>query len=209
MCIRDRRKTIEVAPVNTAATTLNTSETVYDVGGRVSKTCSYPAGGSCTGTTNTHHTDVAASDYDGLGRPLVKKTYDRSTGSDVLKVTTTTTYNLDSTPHTLAESGDTLTYDYDLRGRPSDLKRGSTVLTAWTYTPGTGTLASRTDGSMGTTSFTYDWAKRATVITPPSTYTSGTITRTYRDDGSLASQAFPSSITETLAYDAAKRPLSS
>jgi uncharacterized protein RhaS with RHS repeats len=32
--------------------------------------------------------------------------------------------------------------------------------------------------------------------------------RSYRLDGLLASQAFPSSITETLAYDAAKRPVS-
>jgi RHS repeat-associated protein len=37
---------------------------------------------------------------------------------------------------------------------------------------------------------------------------SGNVTRTYRLDGLLASQSFPSSITETLAYDAAKRPVS-
>jgi YD repeat-containing protein len=36
----------------------------------------------------------------------------------------------------------------------------------------------------------------------------GVVTRSYRLDGLLASQSFPASITETLGYDAAKRPTS-
>jgi hypothetical protein len=47
---------------------------------------------------------------------------------------------------------------------------------------------------------------RQTVIDPPDSYVSGTVTRTYRLDGLLATQSFPSSITESLGYDAIKRP---
>jgi RHS repeat-associated protein len=97
---------------------------------------------------------------------------------------------------------------YDPAGRTSQLKRGATVLTAYTYTIDTNLIATRTDGTQGTVAFTWDWAGRQTVIDPPDTYVAGTVTRSYRLDGLLASQSFPSSITETLAYDAAKRPTS-
>jgi hypothetical protein len=80
----------------------------------------------------------------------------------------------------------------------SQFKRGATVLTGYTYTAGTSTIATRTDGTQGATAFTYDWARRQTVIDPPDAFVSGTVTRTYRLDGLLASQSFPSAITETL-----------
>lgn len=99
-------------------------------------------------------------------------------------------------------------YVYDTAGRLSQFKTGSTVLTAYTYTAGTSTIATRTDGTQGATAFTYDWARRQTVIDPPDAFVAGSVTRTYRLDGLLATQAFPASITETLAYDAAKRPVS-
>ncbi|MGH9887002.1 MAG: hypothetical protein ACREBE_15865, partial [bacterium] len=125
-----------------------------------------------------------------------------------LKFTKTLTWNVDGSPAAVAEGSNTLTSVYGSAGRVSQLKRGATVLTAYTYTPGTSTIASRTDGTQGTVTFTYDWARRQTVIDPPDTYVAGTVIRAYRLDGLLASQSFPSSITETLAYDAAKRPTS-
>jgi len=198
------RQTVSVPPVNQSAAVLNTSETVFDTGGRIAKTCTYPAGQSCTSTTNTRHTDLT---YDGLGRVLSSKVYDRSTGSDVLKFTKAPTWNLDSTPATIAESGDTLSYFYDPAGRLQTFKRGSTTLTTYAYNAATGTLASRTDGTIGTTTFgTYDWANRNIAMTTPTSFGSGTITRTFRLDGSVATQAFPNSVTETVSYDPAKRP---
>jgi RHS repeat-associated protein len=200
------RQTKTVPPVNTTATALDTTETVYQAGGRVDKTCTYSAGGSCT-STGARHTDLNLStSYDALGRILQTKVYDRATGSDVLKFTKTLTWNRDSTPNTVNESSDTLAYLYDPMGRLATFKRGATTLTAYTYNATTGTLASRTDGTVGTTTFGYDWAKRNTAITPPTTFVTGTISRTFRLDGNLASQAFPNGVTETLSYDAAKRP---
>jgi YD repeat-containing protein len=61
---------------------------------------------------------------------------------------------------------------------------------------------------MGATAFSHDWARRTTTINPPDSYVTGNVTRTYRLDGLLQSQSFPGSITETLAYDPAKRPVS-
>jgi RHS repeat-associated protein len=195
--------TTTVPPVtNAGAAALDTTKSVYETGGRLAQTCLFAAGADC-GATNSRHTDFL---YDALGRTLTSKTWDRGAGSDVLKFTKTITWNVDGTQATVAEGTDTLTFVYDNDGRPLQLKRGSTVLTAWAYTATTGTLASRTDGTLGTTSFLYDWAKRVTTITPPSGYVSGTIGRTYRLDGAMASQSFPNGLTETLSYDAAKRP---
>jgi RHS repeat-associated protein len=143
-------------------------------------------------------------------RILTQKTWDRgaSPAADSLKFTKTLTWTKDGSPATVAEGSTTLTYEYDTAGRPSAFKTGSTTLTGWTYTAGTSTVATRTDGTLGTTTFGYDWARRVTSITAPASFVSGTLSRTYRLDGLLASQAFPSSISETLAYDAAKRPVS-
>ncbi|HET9851991.1 MAG TPA: RHS repeat-associated core domain-containing protein [Candidatus Limnocylindrales bacterium] len=198
------RQTRTIPPVNQYVTALTTEETVYEDGGRVAKTCRYPAGTSC-GATNSRHVDFT---YDDLGRITEQKTYDRGAGSDTLKFTKTLTWNADGAPDTVNEGSDTLTYAYDTAGRLSQLKRGATVLTEYTYTPATSTIATRTDGTAGATTFSYDWARRSTTVDPPDTFVAGTVTRTYRLDGLLQSQSFPASITETLAYDAAKRPLS-
>jgi RHS repeat-associated protein len=198
------RQTTTIPPVNTAAVALTTEEVVYQPGGRIDKTCRYPAVTSC-GSTNSRHTDFT---YDNLGRVLTQKTYDRGAGSDTLKFTKTMTWNKDGSADTVNEGSDTLTYVYDNVGRLSQLKRGATVLTAYTYTANTGTIATRTDGTQGAVTFTYDWARRQTVIDPPDTYVAGTVTRSYRLDGLLSTQSFPSSLTETLAYDEAKRPTS-
>jgi len=196
------------SPDTTTVAKLDMNETVYDSGGRVTKTCVYPAYptlGSCTGTTTTRHTDMA---YDALGRNRTASVYDRTSGSDVLKFTRTQTWNKDSTIASVAESSDTLSYFYDPAGRLNAFKRGSTTLTAFVYNSTTGTLSTRTDGTLGTTTFGYDWAKRVTSVLMPSTYFSGTVTRTYRLDGTPLTQTFPSSLTETVAYDAVKRPTS-
>jgi hypothetical protein len=60
------RQTKQIPPVNVTAVALNTAETVYETGGRIDKVCSYPAGGSCASTTNTHWTDLV--DTPGSGR---------------------------------------------------------------------------------------------------------------------------------------------
>src|SRR5207247_3006063 len=44
------RQTVSVPSVNQSAVALNTSETVFETGGRIAKTCTYPAGQSCTST---------------------------------------------------------------------------------------------------------------------------------------------------------------
>jgi RHS repeat-associated protein len=162
-------------------------------------------------TTNTRRTDYA---YDGLGRVLSATTYDRATGADVWKDTSTTTYNLDGSAASvafddsvLAGTDDTLAFTYDGLGRADQITRGATVLTdhAWNDD---GTLASRVDGTLGTTTFAYDWAQRTTSVTPPTALFGATpVTRAYRLDGLLASQAFPNGLTETLAYDTVKRPV--
>jgi RHS repeat-associated protein len=198
------RQTKQIPPVNTTAVALNTSETVYELGGRVDKTCTYPAGGSCASTTNTRWTDLVS---DALGRTKTTQVYDRSTGSDVLNFTFTTTYNVDSTPTSMSDGTDTLTYVGDSAGRLDQLKRGSTVLTDYGYN-NDGTLGSRVDGTLATTSFQYDWAKRPSTVTLSSSIYSGSpVTFAYRLDGLLKSKALPGGTeTATLAYDAAKRP---
>jgi RHS repeat-associated protein len=201
------RQTKTIPPVNQSVAALTTSETVYESGGHIGETCQYPAGTSC-GSVNSRHLNFT---YDNLGRPLTKKTWDRAGAGDVLKFTKTLTWNADGSPASVSEASptnDTLTYVYDNAGRISQFKRGATVLTAYSYTPATSTIATRTDGTQGLIAFSYDWARRETIINPPDTYVTGNVTRTYRLDGLLATQTFPSSITETLAYDAVKRPVS-
>ncbi len=119
------RQTKTIPPDNTAAVDLTTEETVYEAGGRIAKTCRYPAGTSC-GSTNSRHTDFT---YDDLGRLTSQKTWDRAGGSDTLKFTKTLTWNPDGTPATVAEGSDSLAYLYDAAARLKEFKRGSTVLT--------------------------------------------------------------------------------
>ncbi len=193
-----------IAPVNTAVTPLSTEETVYETCGRVAQSCRYIAGGSC-GATNSRHVDFT---YDDLGRILTEKTWDRAGGSDTLKFTKTMTWNADGTPASVNEGSTTFNYVYDEAGRLKEFKNGATVLTSYTYTTSTNRIASRTLTGQGGTSFGYDWAGRVTSVDPPDSFVTGAVTRSYRLDGLLATQAFPSSLTETLAYDAAKRPTS-
>ena len=198
------RQTKQIAPVNSTAKALNTAEIVYEAGGRVDKTCTYPAAGSCTSTTDTRWTDLTS---DALGRTKTTQVYDRSSGSDVLAFTFTTPHNLDDSPASISDGTDTLSYVYDTAGRLDQLKRGTTVLTDYAYN-GDGTVASRTDGTLSSTSFGYDWAKRPSSVTVSSSIYSGSpVTFAYRLDGLLKSRALPGGTeTASLAYDAAKRP---
>jgi len=61
------RPTVTTPPVNVTAVALNLAETEYDAAGRVSKTCSYPADGSCAGSSNTR---TVTTTYDDLGQPV-------------------------------------------------------------------------------------------------------------------------------------------
>jgi RHS repeat-associated protein len=196
------RQTTTTPPVNQTNTALTTTEQVYDTGGHLTSTCRYPAGSACA-ATNSRHVDFT---YDALGRVLTGKTYDRAAGSDTLKFTKTLTWNADGSQASVNEGSQTFNWVYDTAGRLNQFKDGSTVKTAYTYNATTGTVATRTDGTMGTTSFDYDWANREKLITPPTSYTTSTVTRTYRLDGTLATQAFSGSVTESLSYDAVKRP---
>jgi RHS repeat-associated protein len=204
------RQILTIPPVNTTAVALTTEQVVYEPGGRIEKTCRYPAlvlpsVGACGDPASRQ----VKFTYDDLGRILTQETWDRGPSDpESLEFTKSLTWNADGSPATVAEGSDTLTYAYDTAGRVSQFKRGSTVLTSYTYTAATSTIATRTDGTQGATAFTHDWARRQTVIDPPDAFVTGTVTRTYRLDGTLATQAFPSAITETLAYDAVKRPTS-
>ena len=200
------RLTKTIPPVNATLTALDTSETVYEPGGYLDKTCTYPAGGSCSSTTNTHWTDVVS---DKLGRTKQTIVKDRTSGSDVTKFTFTTAFNLDGSPASVTDGTDILTYLYDAAGRLDLLKRGSTVLTDLDYTAD-GLVSARQDGSLAKPSaISYDWAKRPTSIPLSSSVASGSIGLSYRLDGLLASRALPGGTeTATLAYDPAKRPVS-
>jgi len=61
-------------------------------------------------------------------------------------------------------------------------------------------------GTTYTTTFGYDWAKRPASVASPSVF-SGSATTTYRLDGLLATRSTPNGETLTLAYDAARRPV--
>jgi RHS repeat-associated protein len=199
------RQTRTIPPVNTLTSALNTSETVYEAGGRVARTCSYPAGSSCTGTTGTRTTTPG---YDALGRTT--STVVTRTGLPTL--TTTTTYARDGQVESTGDgSSDTLTTTYDTSGRPLTLYRVSgQPLTALTYNPD-GTVATRTDryadGTTGTTTFGHDWAGRVTSASSTA-IASESVGTAWRLDGLLASRTYPTTPAETLAlaYDDARRP---
>jgi hypothetical protein len=195
------RQIAEIPPVNESGTPLNTSAWVYEPGGRLDMTCSYPAGGSCSGTTNTHKTDLT---YDKAGRPKTEAT--SANGS--LAITVTTAYGLHGQPLTIGDGTDTLTSVYDPYGRLDQLKRSSTVLTDYAYNAD-GTIASRIDGTLAATSFGYDWAKRPISTTLSSTiYAGNPLTSSYRLDGLLDRVTLPTGPQSyTLGYDAARRPI--
>ena len=203
----------EIPPVNVSATALSTTYHEYDAGGRMTRTCTAADGTnpSCAGTGAPHTTYA----YDGVGRPTTTTIYSDATTT---KLTTTTAYNADGTTASTAFDGtgsaegtDTLSYTYDPMGRPDQTKRGSTVLTDNTWNPDD-TLASRIDGAagaVGTSSFTYDWAKRVATATLPSGWQTGGGAETfaYRADGLLAARTWNGTAYPlTFAYDAAKRP---
>ncbi len=148
--------------------------------------------------------------YDAVGRALSAKVYDVA---PTLRLSTTTTYlgdgsvaqvAFDGTGSVPSEGTDTLTYTYDSMGRPDQTKRGATVLTdnGWNVTD---TLASRADGTAGTSAFTYDWANRELTATSP--VATGTTTTAYRLDGLIATRTAGNAETATLTYDPVKRPI--
>ncbi len=202
------RPTTTVPPVPAgSATPLATSETVYEAGGRVAKTCAYPAALSCAGTTATR---TQTPTYDALGRVLTMTTTDN--GTTVPALTRTSTYNTDGSPASLSRGGDTVTFGYDDAGRQVSTSRGGNVLTGVEYDVD-GTILRRVDhyldgATTATTGFTYDWARRE-ITASNSAFASNAATAAYRLDGLLAARTYPTSPTEalSLAYDAAKRPL--
>jgi uncharacterized protein RhaS with RHS repeats len=163
------RQTTTVAPVNLGqasggATQLNTSETVYDPGGRVSEVCTYPAGQSCSYATNSSVLSTppaTGTGYDALGR-VISSTLTTNTTPAVPAQSTANAYNADGTLHTTAltagGAADTFAYAYDSLARVETVTRGSTVQTSFSYNSD-GTVATRTDGSwsgaLGTSSFGY------------------------------------------------------
>jgi YD repeat-containing protein len=70
-----------------------------------------------------------------------------------------------------------------------------------------GTLASRSDGTLGTSAFGYDWASRLTSMSSPAY--SGTLTFGWRLDGLLDGRQRPSGSggAASFSYDPAKRPV--
>jgi len=197
----------QVPPVNQTLTALDSRSWTYDVGGRLTTVCDYAAGGSCA--TASRHTDTT---YDGLGRVLTSRVY-AGAGTGSLKLGWTNTWNPDSSQATAAFDGggssegtDTLTYTYDGLGRPDQVKRGATVLTdnAWNAN---GSLASRIDGTLGSSTFAYDWAQRLTSTTSP--VYSGSQTFAWRLDGLMDSRQWASGSAgaASFTYDAANRPV--
>ena len=196
----------QAPPVNQTAAALSSRIWTYDVGGRLTSVCDFAAGGSCA--TATRHTDFT---YDNLGRELTRTAYAGS-GTSTPKLTWTNTWNADGTQATIAFDGtasaegtDSLTFTYDGLGRPDLVKRSSTVLTDYGWNAD-GTLATRADGTLGTATFSYDWADRLATMSSP--LWSGPLTWGYRLDGLLDTRQWPagSSGQATLTYDGAKRP---
>jgi len=204
-------RTSEIPPVNTVAAALDSTVWAYDGGGRQTSVTSQSLGG-----TVHRHTDVVSRDalgrvtsaiaYQGTGTATPKIRTDSSWLGDGQQASVTTYLDGSST------ASDGLTFTYDLAGRPDQLKRGATILTDNAWNPD-GTLAQRADGdggAIGTSSFTYDWAKRLTGATLPSGWQTGANTASfaYRTDGLLASRTWNGSANPlTFSYDAAKRPL--
>ena len=203
----------EIPPVNVSAVALSATYHEYDAGGRMSRMCTAADGtnAACAGTSNPRTTYA----YDGVGRPTTTTVY---SDASTVKLTTTSTYNADGTTASTAFDGtgssegtDTLSYTYDAMGRPDQTKRGSTVLTDNTWNADD-TLASRTDGAsgaVGTSTFTYDWAKRVATATLPSGWQTGGGSETfaYRADGLLAARTWNGTAYPlTFTYDAARRP---
>ncbi|HEX5466677.1 MAG TPA: hypothetical protein VFW92_08370 [Candidatus Limnocylindrales bacterium] len=80
------------------------------------------------------------------------------------------------------------------RGTGAPEARDSTALTRYAWDPDD-TLASRTDDSLGTLTFGYDWAKHLVNVSSPlysgsTTYSGGT-TFAWRDDGLLGAKTLP------------------
>ena len=134
------------------------------------------------------------------------------------KLKTTTTWNADGAQHEVAtyvggstSAADILTFAYYAEaGRPEQVLRGATVLTAYAWDHD-GTLLSRDDGpagAVGLSTYEYDWANRLTKASLPAAWaSSGSASYTYRLDGLLVSRGFPGAATGlAFAYDSAKRP---
>jgi RHS repeat-associated protein len=196
----------QVPPVNQTATVLSSRSWAYDAGGRLTSLCDFAAGGSCASASR--HTDFT---YDALGRELTRTVY-QGFGTGTPKLTWTNTWNADGMQASVAFDGtpssegtDSLTFTYDGFGRPDQVKRSSTVLTDYGWNAD-GTLATRVDGTLGTSSFSYDWADRLSSMSGP--LWTGSLTWAYRLDGLLDTRQWPSGSSgqATLSYDGAKRP---
>jgi RHS repeat-associated protein len=212
------RRISETPPVNTSQTALDSTLWTYEPGGRLGAACRAAAGTtSCTAAGAHRRT---AYGYDDLGRETTRQAYSGASAA-TLRATTTTTYGADGTVTSVAFDGtamwdetagaalnegtDTLTFTYDAQKRLDQVKRGAAVLADYGYDPA-GRVASRTDGTTGTQSFGYDWADRPASVT--STTFTGSLTYAYGLDGLLRTRTLPGGAgAETLAYDAAKRPI--
>ncbi len=192
---------------------LDTSVWTYGAGGRLTTSVDQTPGG-----TVRRHTD---NTYDGVGRLTGSITY-QGAGTGTPKIRTTTAWTVDgqqaSTATYLNGSGsasDALAFTYDSIGRPDLVQRTqptTVTLTDFTWNPDN-TLASRVDGTsgaIGTSAFTYDWAKRLATATLPSGWqAAGAATFTYRLDNLIAARTWSGTASPlTFTYDAAKRPIS-
>jgi RHS repeat-associated protein len=201
------RQVTQVPPINQTLTALDSRSWTYDAGSRLTTVCDFAAGGSCA--TASRHTDTT---YDGVGRVLTSKVY-AGAGTGSLKLSWTDSWNPDGSQASTAfdgsgssEGNDTLTYTYDGLGRPDQVNRGATVLTDNSWNAD-GTLASRVDGTLGSSTFAYDWAQRLTSMSSP--VYSGTQTFGWRLDGLMDSRQWASGASgaASFSYDAANRPL--
>jgi len=205
------RTTSQVAPDNVSATDLDATVWTYEGGGRLGSVIDQTDSG-----TIGRHTDLT---YDKLGRTLTSRVYLGAGTSGNLRQTTTRTHTIDGDPASVAFDGtgdglgvpQTYSFTYDALGRPDLVKKGSTTMTDLAYSAD-GTVSQRIDtnpvstGTTYTTTFGYDWAKRPASVASPSVF-SGSATTTYRLDGLLATRSTPNGETLTLAYDAARRPV--
>ncbi len=206
-------QTSQVPPVNQTQAVLATRHWAYDGGGRLITVTDDHANGSVT----DRHTDTPASAYDAVGRLLVSKTYiGAGTGTPALQSTMTYLGTGQLSAIAYAEAGtnlDTIAETYDPAGRPNLVQRVATpsnvTLAAFGWNAD-GTLGTRADGDagvVGTTTFTYDWAKRLSVTSLPAGWQTGanTAALTYRPDGLIASRTWNGGTPASFAYDAAKR----
>jgi RHS repeat-associated protein len=160
-------------------------------------------------TTPARHTEFT---YDDLGRVTSSIIY-QGAGTGTPKLRTVTTYDgagqrtgLDSYENGSPTAADSLTFNHDLLGRETYLKRSGVNLTLTTYNPD-GTAASRTDYPVSGTAASFAYDRWGNLLTASSPLYTGNVTYTWRLDGLLDARAWPTGTNAgTLSYDRAKRP---